>query len=345
MPPPTPSTPPTSASPQPRPASAFIAITRELPFAAGHPPRLEGFHLRMAPLRPQMTRAELLAFVRGASGVLTMFHDRVDHEFLDSAGPGLRAICNFGVGVDNIDLAACKSRSVTVANTPDAVTEGTANIALGLLLSVSRHIASADRFVRTGRFEHEGNGFPLGWMGKHLTSQTLLIVGAGRIGKAFALRAMALGMRTLYVARTRKLDFELAPLCARRVELDDGLAQADVVSLHTPLTPQTRHLIDARRLALMKPDAILINTARGPVLDESALVTALQSGHLYGAGLDVFEHEPRVHPGLLTLENVTLTPHIGSAELYWRQQMAQLAFDNIARVLQGHPAITPATSD
>ncbi len=324
-------------------SGAFIAITREVPFASGHGPGLTGFDVRMAPLEPRMSRATLLDFVRGCAGALTMFHDTVDDELLDAAGPGLRVVCNFGVGVDNIDLAACRARGVVVANTPDAVTEGTANMAIGLLLSVARRIAAADRFVRTGNFEHQGNGFPLGWMGKHLTGQTLLIVGAGRIGRAVALRAMALGMRTLYVARNRKMDFELAPLCARRVELDEGLALAHVVSLHTPLTPQTRHLIDARRIALMKPDAILINTARGPVIDEAALASALQSGHLYGAGLDVFEHEPRVHPTLLTLDNVTLTPHIGSAERYWREQMAELAFANIASVLQGGAALTPVS--
>ncbi len=332
-----------SATPAPSspPTARQIVITRQVPIGAPAPEALAQWPIRMAPAEPQMSRAELLAFVRGAAGIVSMFHDRVDAELLAAAGDGLRVVCNFGVGVDNIDLEACRARGVIVANTPDVVTEGTANMALGLLLSVTRHINRADRFVRSGDFERLGNGFPRGWLGAHLSGQTLLIVGAGRIGKAVATRGLAFGLRPLYCSRSPKPDFESPPLGARRVALDEGLAIADVVSIHTPLTPETRHLIDARRLALMKPTAILINTSRGPVVDESALASALKSGRLYGAGLDVFEHEPRVHPDLLTLDNVTLTPHIGSAERYWREQMTELALRNITRVLSGQPPVTP----
>lgn len=311
-----------------------VVITREVPGQVRLDER-PGVRVNMAPATPQMSRAELLAFVRGASVVVTMFHDRVDDEFLDSCGPRLKGVCNFAVGVDNIDLAACHRRGVVVTNTPDAVTEGTANIALGLMLAVARRIAEGDRFCRSGRFEREGNTFPTGWCGMHFAGQRLLIVGAGRIGRAVAMRGAALGMRVEYVARSQHMDFEQAPIVAQRTELDEGLQRADIVSIHTPLARDTRHLIDARRIALMKPTAILVNTSRGPTVDEAALAAALRAGRLYGAGLDVFEHEPRIHPDLLALDNVVMTPHIGSAELYWREQMTRMVCDNAAAILQG----------
>ncbi|MEL7472993.1 MAG: NAD(P)-dependent oxidoreductase, partial [Planctomycetota bacterium] len=181
-------------------------------------------------------------------------------------------------------------------------------------------------------------GGPLGmgeWMGADLTGRTLLIVGAGRIGFATAQRALGFGMRVLYVARSRHWDFELAPLAARRVALDKGLELADVVSVHTPLTPETRHLIDARRIGLMKPSAILINTSRGPTVDESALVAALRERRIYGAGLDVYEHEPELTPGLAALDNVVLTPHIGSAEVRYREMMTAMVGENARAILRG----------
>ena len=323
----------------------LIAITRAVPVrgapagAAPQPPLdASGQPLArvvMAPARPQMSRAELLGFVRGAAAVVSMFHDKVDAEFLAAAGKQLRGVANFAVGVDNIDLPACRAAGVAVSNTPDAVTEGTANLAWGLILAVGRRVVEGDRFVRSGRFEHEGNTFPTGWLGMHLAGRTLLIVGAGRIGRAVALRARAFGMNVMYAARTRHFDFEQAPLAAPRVELDEGLRAADVVSIHTPLTPETRHLIDARRLALMKPDAILVNTARGPVVDEEALAAALAAGKLFGAGLDVFEHEPRVHHRLMTLDNVVMTPHIGSGERYWREEMTRMVMTNAAAMVRG----------
>jgi lactate dehydrogenase-like 2-hydroxyacid dehydrogenase len=327
-----------SLFPQPLP---HLAITRAIPLrhqADGTAPAVPGVRVTMAPANPPMSRASLLEFIRGASVVATMFHDRVDAAFLDAAGPGLKGVCNFAVGVDNIDLPLCKARGIMVTNTPDAVTEGTANIAFGLLLAVARRIVEGDAFVRAGRFEREGNTFPTGWLGAHLAGQTILIVGAGRIGRAVAIRAQAFGMRVMYAARTRHLDFEGGPLAAPRVELDAGLPLADVVSLHTPLTPETRHLIDARRLGLMKPSAILLNTARGPVVDEAALVAALQAGRLFGAGLDVFEAEPRVHEGLLTLKNVVMTPHVGSGERYWREEMSRMVLENAQSIIAGRPA-------
>lgn len=319
----------------------------------------------------RMGRGELLEFVRGASVVVSMYHDKVDREFLDaveggggnavgalggaasgdlshrqshtttirqstdSRGTILKGVCNYAVGIENIDVAACRERGVVVTNTPDAVTEGTANMAWALILAVARRVVAGDRYARSEEYHRTG---PLGmgvFMGVHLTGQNLLIVGAGRIGRAVALRGLAFGMRVRYVARSRHLDFELAPIAGERVELEEGLRRADVVSIHTPLTEQTRHLIDARRLGLMKKTAILINTARGPVVDEAALVDALKGGRLWGAGLDVYEFEPRVSEGLLGLENAVLTPHIGSAELKYRELMTEMVSGNARAILAG----------
>lgn len=280
-------------------------------------------------------REDLLAIVAGASVVVTMFSDRVDAPFLDAAGPSLRGICNFAVGFDNIDLAECRRRGVVVTNTPHAVTEGTADLAWALLLAVARRVVEADRFARSPEYAQRG---PLGiteFLGADITGRTLLIVGAGRIGFATALRSLGWGMRVLYAARSRHVDFELAPLAARRVTLDEGLREADVVSIHCPLTPETRHLFDARAIGLMKPNAILINTARGPIVDEAALAAALKERRIYGAGLDVFEDEPRVHHDLARLDNAVLTPHIGSAETKYRLLMTEMVSENAAAIIAG----------
>jgi glyoxylate reductase len=200
---------------------------------------------------------------------------------------------------------------------------------------VARRVVEADRFARSPEYAARGPLGPTEFLGADLTGRTLLIVGAGRIGRAMAMRSIGWGMRVQYVARSKHWDFELAPLAARRVELDDGLREADVVSIHTPLTPETRHLIDARRLTLMKPSAILINTSRGPVVDEAALAAALRERRLWGAGLDVFEREPIVHPDLLDLANVTLAPHIGSAAARYRAMMTEMVLTNVQAVLAG----------
>ncbi len=307
-----------------------VAVTRSVPGRVEVP----GAEVRvLGDDRPE--RAEVLRFIRGASVVCTMFTDRVDAELLEAAGPSLRGVCNFAVGYDNFDLDACRARRVIACNTPDAVTEGTANIAFLLLLAAARRLIEADRYARSDAYPAGG---PLGMsdlMGQDLVGKLLLVVGAGRIGYATALRAKAFGMRIGYVARSRHLEFEMAPLGAERFDLDDGLRQADAVSVHTPLTPETRHLLNRGRIALLKPTAVVVNTARGPVIDETALAEALDAGRIWGVGLDVFEKEPEVHPTLRAHPRAVLTPHIGSAEQRWRAAMAEVVSVNAAAILAG----------
>jgi glyoxylate reductase len=308
----------------------LVVVTRAVPG------RVEVPGARVRPGgQDKLTRARLLELVRGATVVVTMYFDRVDDEFLDAAGPQLKGICNYAVGYNNIDIAACTRRGIAVANTPDAVTEGTANLAWALILACARRLVEADRFARSKEYGERG---PLGideFLGRDLAGRTLLIVGAGRIGYATALRSLGWGMRVLYVARSRHIEFESSPLGGRRVELEAGLGEADVVSIHTPLTPQTRHLIGGRAIGLMKRTAILVNTARGPIVDEAALVGALRERRIWGAGLDVFEDEPRLAPGLAECDNAVLTPHIGSAEERFREMMSEMVAENARAIIEG----------
>jgi glyoxylate reductase len=316
-----------------------VAVARRLPGEF----QIEGAEVRMGG-DSALGRPDLLRFVAGANVLVTWISERVDSEVLDAAGPGLRAVCNFAVGVDNIDVRECARRGVVVTNTPHAVTEGTADMAWALMLAVARRLIPADRFARSPQYASKGPLGPTDFLGRDLTGRTLLIVGAGRIGRAVALRSLGWGMRVLYVARSVHPEFEQAPLAARRESLDDGLRVADVVSIHTPLTPETRHLIDGARLALMKPTAILVNTARGPIVYESALVSALKEGRIFGAGLDVFEDEPRVNPGLVGLENVVLSPHIGSGAAKYREMMTSMVAANVRAVLKGERPPNPVTA-
>jgi glyoxylate reductase len=308
-----------------------VVVTRAVP---GGPFVVEGVPVREGPEQP-LGRGGLLDHVRGASVIVSMFSDAVDAELLDAAGAGLVGVCNFAVGYNNIDLRACRGRGVVVTNTPDAVTDGTANLAIGLQLAVSRRMVEGDRFVRAGTWPGLAPLSMKAFMGLELAGRVMHIVGAGRIGYATALRARALGMEVIYSSRSRKLAFEMAPICGRWVELEPGLRTAHAVSLHTPLTDETRHLLSRERIGMLRQDAVVINTSRGPVLDEAALVEALRSGRLWGAGLDVFEYEPRLAPGLAELENVVLTPHIGSAEARWRAEMTRMCEANAAAILAG----------
>jgi len=259
---------------------------------------------------------ELSDTPEGADGIVSMLTTRVDGPFLDRAGPQLRVVANYAVGVNNVDLAAAAARDVVVANTPDVLTRATAELAVGLMLSLLRRIAEGDRFVRR-RAPWE---FSLEFMlGSGLDGKRLLVVGAGRIGRETARLAEAFG------AEPR--------LAGRGDDLHALLGDADVVSLHVPLTDETRHLIDALALAAMRPTAVLVNTARGPIVDERALVAALEAGTIAGAALDVYEREPEVEDGLLALENVVLTPHLGSATRDTRVAMGMLCVEALRAVL------------
>lgn len=283
-------------------------------------------------------RPQLLEAVRGATVIVTWVTDRVDAELLDAAGPQLKAVCNFAVGYDNIDLEACRARGVMVTNTPMAVNEGTADMAWTLLLAAARGLLPADRYARSDDYPRNGPVGITDFLGMDISGRTLHIVGAGRIGYATALRSLGWGMRVIYTDTERKLEFEMAPLAGKRVSLEDGLREADVVSVHVPLLPTTRHLINRDNMKLMKSTAILINTSRGPTVEEAALVEALASKKIYAAGLDVFEFEPRISAELRALDNVVMTPHIGSAERKWREVMTQITCENAAAVVAGkHP--------
>jgi glyoxylate reductase len=284
------------------------------------------------------TRARVLRGISGVTAVATMFTDVVDDEFLDAAGPGLRVVAHYAQGHDTIDLRACARRNVQVSVTPDVVTQSTADMAWALLLAVARRVVEADAYARSDRYPRAGQLSMQDFLGMDLAGKTMLIVGAGRIGHGVAMRSLGWGMRVLYVARSRHPEFENASFRASKVSLLRGLALADIVSVHTPLTQATKHLIDANAIAAMKRDAIIINTARGPVIDEASLARALRAGKLAGAGLDVFEHEPRVHPLLRRSSRVVLSPHIGSAAKESRERQTAMVAANIAAVLRGEPA-------
>ncbi|HSK16961.1 MAG TPA: D-glycerate dehydrogenase [Gaiellaceae bacterium] len=267
------------------------------------------------------TRDELLAASAGCAGLVTMLTERVDDELLDAAGPQLRVVANFAVGVDNVDLEAAARRGVVVSNTPGVLTEATAELTVALLLALVRRVAEGDRLVRGGE--------PWVWaptflLGRGLRGCTLGIVGPGRIGSAVARLARAFRMDVLESGRTPG---------PGRVPLGELLARADAVSVHVPLTPETRHLLGREELRAMRPDAVLVNTSRGPVVDEVALVDALRRGEIGGAALDVYEREPEVEEGLLDLENVVLAPHLGSATLETREAMGLLCVDALRAVL------------
>lgn len=310
-----------------------VLVTRITPGAMDVP----GARVIIGPEQGFDSPEALRAFVAQHKPVVlvTMYYDRVDAALLDAAGPQLRGVVNFAVGHENIDQAECAKRGVAVCNTPDAVTEGTADLAFMLMLAAARRLPAADRYARSDEYPAKGRLGMHEFLGVHLTGQTLLIVGAGRIGYGVAMRSLGWGMRILYVARSRHLEFEFAPLAGRRVGLDEGLREADFVSVHTPLTPETRHLISAERLRLMKPTAILVNTARGPVVDEAALAEAVAEGRLFGAGLDVYEFEPRPIEAARSNPNIVMTPHIGSASRVHRELMTAMVSANCRALLEG----------
>jgi len=277
-------------------------------------------------------REELLEVVAGRDAIVTMLTEKVDAEFLAAAGPKLKIVANHAVGFDNVDLAACTAAGVLASNTPDVLTETTADTAFALIMAAARRIGEGERLLRAGTPWIWG---PLMMLGQDLHHKTIGIVGFGRIGQAVARRAKGFGMRVLYTDAVQLPPEVEAETGAERRELDELLAEADVVSIHTNLTPETRHLFGREAFERMKDTAVLVNTSRGPVVDEAALADALAAGQIFAAGLDVFENEPQVHPKLLELENVVVIPHLGSATVDTRHAMGMVVVDNVFAALDG----------
>jgi glyoxylate reductase len=322
------------------PGRPTFAVTNRLPSPALALLREAG-ELRIDEREAAIPRDDLLALVGGAEAILTLLHDRVDEELLAAAGPQLRCVANVAVGYDNVDVAAAAARGVVVTNTPGVLDDATADLTMALILAATRRLAEGDRLIRSGASWTWGMSFMLG---SSLRGKRLGIVGLGGIGRRVAERARAFGMEIAYHSRHEADPGAVAELRAERMPLPRLLAESDVISLHCPLTPETHHLIGAAELEAMKPSAVLVNAARGPVVDEAALARALREGQIAAAGLDVYEHEPRVEPELIELDNVVLTPHLGSATVETRAAMAELAARNAISVLRGQGPLTPVAS-
>ena len=311
-----------------------VLVTREIPEAGLR--LLEDFDVTVLFERPP-ERGELLEAVRGANGILPTVTEKMDAEVMDTAGEGLKVIANMAVGYDNVDVEAARERDIVVTNTPEVLTETTADTTFMLLLAAARRLGEAERLLRSGKWDAWG---PKQLLGPDVWGKKLGLVGLGRIGQAVARRSSGFQMEILYYDQYRNEGVE-EELGARYLELDDLLRESDFVSIHTPLTPETRHLISERELGLMQPTSVLVNASRGPVVDEAALADALGNKRIFAAGLDVYEEEPKVHSKLLELENVVLAPHIGSASIETRDKMAALAAENLRAVLRGEEPKTP----
>jgi glyoxylate reductase len=293
----------------------------------------EQFDLTVPPLDRPPTRAEILAGVRDARAVICTLNERFDSDML-AAAPSLRVIANYAVGYNNIDVDAAKARGIIVTNTPDVLTNATADITWALILAVARRVVEGDQLVRRNRWT---GWSPTQLLGVDLSGKTLGIIGMGRIGQAVARRAAGFEMNILYWTRSERPRLEVNPSW-QRVSFEDLLRRSDFLSLHLPLTLETHHLINEAALRLMKPTAVLINAARGPVVDEAALVKALREDRLAGAGFDVYEHEPELSPGLRELSQVVLLPHLGSATTETRIRMGLMCVENVLAVLEGKQA-------
>ncbi len=309
-----------------------VLVTRKLP--ASVIARLEAScDVDLWDGRDAIPRDELMRRATGAHAIVCLLTDTIDAPVLDAAGPDLKVVANVAVGYNNIDVPACTARGVVATNTPDVLTNACADFTWGLILAITRRLGEGERVVRAGRWQGWGLDYMLG---TELRGKQLGIVGMGRIGRAVADKAPAFGMSVACEARGRA-----AVPGVEAMPLDRLLATSDIVSLHCPITPETRHLIDQKALARMKRTAYLINTSRGPVVDEAALAWALAERRIAGAALDVYEQEPLVHPDLLSLENVMLVPHLASATTETRTAMADLAVSNVLRVLEGQAPLTP----
>jgi glyoxylate reductase len=313
-----------------------VYVTRPLPEPGTAMLRAAGLEIHQHPIDTPPGREELLTRAADATAILSMLTERIDVELMEAA-PRLRIVANLAVGYDNVDVSAATERGIVVTNTPDVLTEATADLAWALLMGAARRLGEGERLVRAGRWDGWG---PTQLLGRSVWGRTIGIVGMGKIGTAVARRARGFDMSVLYHNRTARPDVE-ADIGARLVALDELLRRSDFVSLHAPLTEQTRHIIDADALAKMTSDAVLVNTGRGPLVDEAALVRALQDRTIAAAGLDVFEREPAIESGLADLDNVVLAPHIGSATIEARSAMVRCCSENIVAVLSGNPPLTP----
>ena len=319
---------------------AKIVVTGKIP--AGGLARLKAEHDVLAWESDEaISRSELLQMVAGADAIVSLLTEKIDAELLTAAGSQLKSVSNVAVGYNNIDVPACKERGVLVTNTPGVLTEATADIAMALILMCTRRLGEGERVIRAQQPWQWGMFYMLG-MG--LQGRQLGIVGMGQIGIATARRAKAFGMNIAYTRRAPLESDVEKDLAAKFMSMDELIESSDVLSIHCPYSPATHHLISENQLARMKPSAFLINTARGPIVDEQALVDALKAGKIAGAGLDVFEHEPKVNPGLLELDNAVLIPHLGSATVETRAAMADIAATNALAILAGAQAPNLVTS-
>ncbi len=297
-------------------------------------------HCKVVEINPEdrvLTAQELKEKVKGRDAVLCLLTDAINDEVYEAAGAQCKIFANMAVGYNNLDLEAASKRSIIITNTPGVLSDATADMAWALLFSTARRIVESDAHMRSGKWEGWG---PLQFIGQDITGRTLGIIGAGRIGTNFAMKSIGFNMKVLYCDPNRNEELE-SKLGARKVELKELLLESDFVSVHVFLSPETRHLIGEKELNLMKESAVLINSARGPVIEEQALVNALKNGTIAAAGLDVYEFEPKAVDGLLTLRNVVACPHIASATFETRNNMALMAARNITEVLAGKPAINP----
>ena len=294
------------------------------------------FEVLVNPEDRALTKAELKERAKGCDAIVSLITDTIDGELLDAVGPQCRIVANYAVGINNFDVAAATKRGVILTNTPGVLDDATATHTFALLLATARRIVEADRYVRAGKWK---GWSPMFFIGMDVDRKTLGIAGLGRIGTNVARKARAFDMKVIYSGTHRNPQAE-KEVGATFVDKETLLRESDFLTLHVPLTPETRHYIGEKELKLMKKTAILINASRGPVVDEKALLKALKEKHIWAAGLDVFENEPQIEPGLLELDNVVVVPHIASATTETRINMGRIAIDNIVKVLNGQPPDT-----
>jgi glyoxylate reductase len=312
-----------------------VFITRKIPTVAKEILEKSGFSVNVFPHDRIITREELVKNAKDADGIIALLTEKYDKEMIDQL-PNCKIIANYAVGFNNIDIEYAKSKNIIVTNTPDVLTDATAEVAAALVISCARRVPEAENLMRENKFK--------GWepellIGVQLTGKTIGIIGAGRIGQATAKRIKGFGCKVIYYNRTKKAEFE-KDLSAQKVSLYKLMKTADIISIHLPLNTSTNKLLDKEKLELMKPNAIIVNTARGEIVDEKYLIKMLKSKRIFSAGFDVYENEPNVNPDLLKLKNVVIFPHIGSGTIETRNAMAELAAKNVNNVLKGKKPLT-----